>query len=412
MANTKRKKEDDIVTNEKKETTLNEVVIPEKEKIDTVDGDYNATATKDPTVFTDLEYTSTKPMSEDITEAYLNYKKKTKLPRIIDIVSMVLTLGVILTSLILLFIVGSKNNTVLIVSLSVTGAVLVGSFVLSRVFSKKKTLQTTQYLKAFESILNGNTLSTLNVKEGKLSVAGKIDDQDVIRTHYFATINSIQSRGVVEGKRKDKGFRGGEVAVIVPSTPFAEANRLPEKYIDLHGNEVNVEVKQEVPVSKETTTTPLNLFKKKTEPNEIYLGLFGKLFSYDLMLDSSQSIIVAIKGKYKSTYLPNYLTGFEAIKIDGLDENIIVYAVDIASSKKFFDKKGIELLNKIKITEDFTSGFISANSYGVRVGLNLSDRVMQLPLDEKVSSSNAFDNYIEATKNMFAFVDHMETKLK
>ena len=393
---------------EKENTTS----VEKKEKVDTVDGDYNATIVKDPAVFTDLEYNSTNPLTKDITDSFLEFKKLTKLPKIIELVTMILTFSVIITSLVLVFTVASSNKIAVIVALIVTAVVLIASFVVSRIFSRKKTRHTTKYLKDYETIINGATAKELKIKEAKMAVAGKIDDQDVIQTHYFATINSIQSRGIVEGKRNNKGIRIGEVAVVVPPTTFEDANQLPNKFVDIEGKVVEV-TKPSEPVKEEVPPTP-SLFgnKKRMEPTEIYLGLFGKLFSYDLILDSSESFIVAFRGPYKTTYLPNYLTGFDAVKLDGLNKDIIVYAVDINKSKKFFDKKGIELLNRISVDDDFTSGFITGNSYGIRVGLNLSDRVMQLPLNDNSASSTAFDNYLTSTQRMFDFIDYIESKLK
>ena len=414
MAETKNKDTENIKKESQSEEVAKIDVLDNNQKADSVEGDYNAPEVKDPAVFVELEYKSNNSITDDIKNSYLEFKKATKLPKIIDLVTMILTFAVIITSLVILFTVGANNRVLSIVFLVVTGVVLLASFVVSRIFSKKKTRHTTQYLKEYETILNGSTAKILKISNPKLSVAGKIDDQDVIRTHYFATINSIQSRGIVEGNRNNKNIRLGEVAVIVPPTTFADANQMPSKYIDINGKEVEVTNKVEEIVKEEPPVQTPSLFgnRRKAEPTETYMGLFGKLFSYDLLVDSSESIIIAFKGEYKTTYMPNYLTGFEAIKLDNLNDDIIVYAVDINKSKKFFDKKGIELLNKIAVDGDFTSGFITANSYGIRVGLNLSDRVMQLPLDEKVATSNAFDNYLNATKDMFAFVDYMESKLK
>ena len=379
-------------------------------KSDSVEGDYNDLVKRDPTVFQKLEYNpSGKPISEDIKSALLNYKKAVRLPTIISTLIMLLTIGLVFASMIILFIKVSENNPIKIILFSLTAVFLVAAFVFSRIFSKKKTLFTSEYLKKYETLVNGETLSNINVKDIQLSVAGKIDDQDVIRTHYFATINDIHSRGITEGKRNNKNIRCGELAVLIPPVTFTEANKLPTKYLNLEGKEVEVTNPEIEEVSQ--AASPL-LFKKQQEPRETYFGIYGKLFSYDLPLDSNESIIIAFRGGIKNTFLPNYLTGFEAIKVPGLNDNIVVYALDISKSKKFFDKQGIDLLNNIKVNDDFLSGFISANSYGIRVGLNLSEKAMQLPLDEKGITQSIFDNFINPAKDLFAFVDHLEKKKK
>ena len=404
---TKQKEKKAEPANEKTKTVPS--TIPEV-KSDSVEGDYNDLVKRDPAVFLPLEYKPNgKTVCEELKESLIEYKKETRLPSLISTIMMFLSSGFVFASMVILFIKVDEKNPIKIILFVITAVLLVAAFVFSRIFSKKKTTLTTDYLKKYENIVNGETLSRLNVKEAKLSVAGKIDDQDVIRTHYFATINDIHSRGITEGKRNNKGIRCGELAILVPPVSFQDANKLPTNYIDLEGKPVEVTNPE---IILPTASPSSVLFKKQRETNETYFGIYGKLFSYDLIVDSNESIIIAFRGDVKSTFLPNYLTGFEAIKVKGLNDNIVVYAIDIQKSKKFFDKQGVDLLNKISPNDDFLSGFITANSYGVRVGLNLSERLMQLPLDEKSLNQNGFDNFFQTTKDMFAYVDFIEKKLK
>ena len=50
--------------------------------------------------------------------------------------------------------------------------------------------------------------------------------------------------------------------------------------------------------------------------------------------------------------------------------------------------------------------FISVNSYGVKIGMNLSDDIMELPL-KRIERLGSFDIYADASKVVFDFVDHV-----
>ena len=410
----------------------------EEKKADDISGDYNGhQETLNTSYFNPIHYTNdgTISIDDDINRIREKFNSKLSKSRVIDIVSIVLMVLAFVAVLVVTFALKGKENlawvTYLVLGISL--AVIILSFILTAVFNKKNAKITKDYLNEYEDMLNGYVISDLKVKNPTLCVEAKVDDQEIIQAHYFRTINKIESRAVVEGTRNDYHFSLAEVAVVIPPVSFLQANKKPEDLLNLDGSKYipdpvgeTMTGTQEL-ASKDMTMLDLDLSKEVLDPKqakkrerdqkraaankqtETATGLFGKIYSYGAYVDSEEAIIITFMGDKENTVLPDYLTGFKALKVPGLRNNIVVYAVNPLKSSKFFDEVGVKLLNDITTNPFVQSCFISINSYGSKIGMNLSDDIMQLPI-KPLSHTGAFETYKNATDKAFAFVDYVTSK--
>lgn len=416
----------------------------EEEKADSIDGSYNAKGSTakptDASYFKPIKYVNdgTRTIDEDIEKTRKTFMAKLGKSKTWDIVSIVL----MIISFVGVIIVTFTNKGAQWITWTVIGiavAIIIGSFVLASVFNKKNSKVAEEYLGVYEDIVNGYTFDGLGVADPVLCPDAKIDDQVIIQSHYFRVINSIQSRALVEGKRKGRNFQVAEVAVVIPSIKIEDANKKPTELVNLDDTPyVPSPVDSDTLTStqelsdKDMTMVDLELAneangnskesdkrrkdeekakKKNPEATETSTGLFGKIYSYDMNVDSEEAVIISFMGEKKYTVLPNYLTGFEAVHVPGLRSNIVVYAINPREASKFFDKEGVALLNEINVGLTIQSAFISLNSYGSKFGLTLSDDIMSLPI-KTAPHIGTMDEFKEATHQIFDFADYVDSKRK
>lgn len=427
--------------NTTEEEQVSEEPIEEK-KADSIDGDYNGssqpTSTIDNAYFNEIKYINdgTRTIDEDIECVRKTYMKKLSTSRTCDIVCLVvMVLAFVAVVLVTFLNTNSELAWVTYVVLGVALAIIVGSFVVSSIFNKKRTKVTGDYLKDFEDTTNGYVLSDLSLRDPRLCVEGKLDDQIVIQAHYFRTINAIQSRAIVQARRKERDFICGEVAVIIPPVSYIQANTKPNDYLTLEGvpyvpSETNPTLTgtQEIPtkdmtlidldLSSEASGNSKELDKRNKDsekakkragnaPTETQTGLYGKIISYDMKVTSEEAFIITFMGNKETTVLPDYTSGFSAIKVPGLRNNIVVYAANINASASFFSEENVRLLNKIVPDMAVQSLFISVNSYGSKIGLTLSDDIMSLPF-KQIKHIGSFDSFKTALDDAFAFLDRVD----
>lgn len=406
----------------------------EPKKADDVTGIYNGSAQHlDNTYFNPIRYIhdGTISIDDDMEKNRATFNAKLSKSKVIDIVSIIMMVlafaGVIIVTSI------NRENAEMAwltwVILSIALAIIVFSFVLTTIYNKKNAKFTQDYLNDYEDMLNGYVISDLNINNPTLCVQAKVDDQDIIQAHYFRTINRIESRAVVEGQRNGYHFSLAEVAVVIPTISIAAANKKPEDLVNLDGsryipeNIPNTSTGTEEIASQDMTMVDLDLADEKqakkrerdlkaanaNKQTETATGLFGKIYSYGFAVSSEEAFILAFMGNPDNTVLPDYLTGFKAVKVPSLRNNIVVYAVNPVSVSKFFDEEGCSLINDIAPNTVVQSAFISINSYGSKVGMTLSDDIMQLPI-KQLAHLGSFDLYKDCTDKAFAFIDYVAGK--
>ena len=407
-------------------------------KADDIDGEYNGKgedASNSNDFFHKINYSNdgTRTIDEQMEALRSQYADKLGQTKIIDVISIVMMIAAFAAVILVLFLGrSSMPNWVTWVIFGAAVVVIIAAFILSAAFNKKSAKVAKEYLGAYEELLNGYVLSDLNVEDPSICIEAKIPDKSIIEAHYFRTITKIESRAIVEGRRNSYNFLLGEVAVVIPPVKIEDCNKKPEDRLNLDGTTY-------IPAPVENTTTgtvevpardmTLVDIKINTEANEkeakkkekdlakasenqsdeVSSGLFGKYYAYDRAVKSEESVIITVMGVKQYTVLPDNTAGFKALYIPGLKSNIVVYAADPKKAAKFFDQKGVELLNALQTNITVQCLFISLNSYGSKLGITLSDDVMQLPM-KKLASLGAFDAYKEATDKAFAFIDYATDK--
>lgn len=405
-------------------------VIQEK-KADDISGEYTGTSTGlDNAYFNPIRYVdigNCVNFDDEIDKVRNSYAKKLGKGRIFDFVS----IGVMILSfagVILVTMLNTNSETAWLtwVVLGTAVALIIASFLLTTIMNKKSSKIAKEYLNVFEDTFNGYTISSLNISEPVLCVDAKIDDQLIIQSHYFSTINRIDSRGIVEGKRNDREFVMGEVAVVIPTTRIEDVNRKPEDLVNLDGSHYVKEIGDTATGTTELSGKDMTILdmdiasdlnqkqakkkekdQSKKQADTTATGLFGKYISYDMKVDSEESIIVSFMGAKIYTVLPTYTAGFKAVFVPGLRNNVVVYATNPRKAAKFFNNEGVELLNNIKTNNIIQSGFLSINSYGCKAGITLSDDIMVLPLKE-LKSRGAYELFRDTVEHVFDYFDFVE----
>lgn len=411
---------------------------PEERKADDVSGTYTGTAQNlDNTYFNKIRYINdgTIPIDDSMEANRSQFQKKISKGKIIDFVSIGLIL-VAFVGVILSMFLNKGENAIAWLNYVVIGVclgIVILSFILTTIFNKKTAKLTKEYLNDYEDMLNGYVISDLNIDNASLCVDAKVNDQDVIQAHYFHTISRIESRAVVEGKRNGKHFSLAEVAVVIPPVNIAKVSKKPEDLVNFDGSVFvpapiqNTATGTEEISAADMTMVDLSLVNEATDnkqdkkrekdqkkanankQTETATGLFGKIYSYDMSVDSEEAMIVCFTGSNDNTVLPDNLTGFKAVKVPGLRSNIVVYAINPKKIEKFFDEEGIRLTNEINTNQVVQYMFISINSYGSKVGMTLSDDIMQLPV-KQISHLGSYESYKDATDKAFHLIDHVQEK--
>lgn len=393
-------------------------------RVDEIDGELNIKETHGD--FKPITYTYEESVSfDDEVESFRkSYLPKYKLYRLLNYGSMaLLVLG--FACIIIPMFLNISNASLKIVLMVVGIALVVAAIVISIISSKKMQQFTINYSYRYFELIAGYTAYELSVNDVYCCPGANMDETLFIQAHMFRTITNIQSSSVMEGRRHGHDFVAGFLGAIIPPVSYDKANELPSEYINMDATPyiapefgATVTGSRELP-TPDMTVVDLNLaneenskapVKKNAAPRQSSnnLGLFGWFTSYTLPVKSEESLIIYFLGKRTSNILPDYLTGFRAVKVPSLRSDIVVFAADIKASGKFFTNRAIEYLNNVKPDDIFQSGFISINSYGAKIGLNLDDCFINAPAFKEGKRAGNFASYDNAMKNLFGFLDEIE----
>lgn len=389
----------------------------EVKNADSLDGVYNSKAstakTVDASSFLPLKKFDEKDdvisIIEGKREEYSKqYKTKNLVSKILNIVFVVL----LILALVILILSNVKvgGNQIIpyawvpITVISIAGAFAIALAVVLYIYNKKFQVKTHNFFIFYQNILASYSLSSLNTEDMKIAPENQLNDELLIQAHYFSTIYSISSRGLVVGKIDENDFTYGEIACTVPYKSKIEANSNPATMYDLTTSE-ELPYKPEV-YKEEKEVKRKGMFTNQT-PDQSF-GVLGRMLALKNSVDSLKSVIVCFKGDENTTFMPDYVSNYKAYKDNRLKDNIILFLAS-DDAKVFFDDEGINLLNQIEIDETFTSGFISINSYGSKLVLNLSDQLMVLPIENK-PDKKAFDSLKDTLNKMVSFVNYVSSK--
>ncbi len=424
-----------VLSEEETEEEAPDAPSEEKEhSLDSVAGEYTKAASQKPRedsgYFKSLDYHNdgASTLDEDIESRRKVFNKTYRSNKICSIIIMVVLLLFFVG--ILLVVILDVEDWVTWTVLGVGIAFIVIALIVSKVLSNKVSKKAMAYLHEYQDVVSSYLVGKLEVSDATLGCDATIDDQDFIQAHYFSTINSITSRAVVVGQKNGYNFNMAEICVNVPPRTFDDGNKKPEDLYNLDGSkydassslDINTST-QEVPTS-DMTMVDIELAsdtkqeKKKEKKLKSYekdannateVGLFGRFIAYDFKVRSEQAFIITVLGDKQYSMLPDYTSGFYAVKVPGLKSNIVVYAVQPVMVHDIFSEEAVDILNSIDVSVNVQSLFISCNSYGTRIGVNLSDPMVELPI-EKNPPLGGFDELAETLNQVFAFVSHVEEK--
>ena len=429
-----KEREDAFMLEEKKEDTPVAQETPMK-KADDIDGEINLqNKVTDHNSFSPLNYVydGFSNVDDDVERTRASYAARINKSKIATIISTCVMLLAFVAVMLVMFLNKEGKPWITWVVFAFALVLIIGSFVISSIFSKKDQRSIKEYLSAYEDIVNGYLIHGLDVQNAELCSDAKIDETSFIQAHLYRTISSIDSRSVLNGKRHGKEIQIAEVAAVVPPVSYQAANEVPTDYVNLDGTPfipkaiddtmtgttelqsqdmtlVDLELADEANGTDKAKQKANDIAKAKKENDEALnrYGLFGYFFSYDFALTSEESFIIYFMGDRRYTMLPNYLTGYKAVKIPGLRGNIMCYLAKTEDAGKYFDSEAVELLNQITPDTTVQSAFVSVNSHGTKIGLNLSDDIMNVPFKTR-QTPNALSSCKEATDQIFRFIDHVE----
>lgn len=359
---------------------------------------------------------------------------KLKKNSVFNALSMVLMLVAFVMVLLVTFLLRGRSDLAWVtwVVLGVAIVLIVVSLIFSSITRKKREKVMNEYLDHYQTAVNGYVLMDMNVENPVIGLSAKLNDHDIINAHYFRTIESIESRCVVEGKRNGHEFRYAEAAVRVPAVSSSIASKKPEDLVNLDGSVyvpkpvgdtttgtteiaasdmtlLDLDLSDEATNQKEADKRKKDIEKMKTKDIQVSTGLFGKYFAYDMKVPAEESLIVSYLGEPNNTYLPTHTTGYSPVHVPGLRSSIVVYATDPRKASRFLDEEGVNRLNAIEPNMVVQSAFISINPNGSFFALTLSDDIMRLP-NKTLKTTGAFDAYKKATLAGIHFLDYVEEK--
>ena len=195
----------------------------------------------------------------------------------------------------------------------------------------------------------------------------KIDE--IIKAHYFKTINKISFRNTVKATFRGRELRCTDLFVQVPFD-YTEKNE----------------------------TQISNKFIKSA----VKFGLYGKYFTYPVALANKAGIIIYTAND--NIEKPNYLNDYKKIHIEGLPKLYEVYTTDTKVCRSFFKQEHlIESLQSLRTDKVLESYFLSIDKYGLFIGMNYSQSLMEFKAEHSLSQK-PFKHFKNDLKNILSLL--------
>ena len=347
---------------EKVETTAQEEVVIEQDKVEQTTAVQNEVKN----VYYDLDskyFVPTDEVYKELTDRQKKFMGEYNKGRRIQVIMTVIVFTFFLACLIVMFIGKKELNVLMYVFLGLAIVAFIASMIVNSKFKKTSIDSIDSYVHSYFFILDCFTYSNSEAKDVKCSPNAKVEDSEIIESHYFDTILSINSRNRVSGSIKGHLFATNDVAVRVPDVSLPNG-------------------------------------KKKDK-----IGFYGKYYAFDVKSDNSV-IIIRKSNEGTKTAEPTYLDGYEELKVEGLNENFEVYATDTEKAQALFTDSFKELLSNLVIDKNLLDYFISINQLGTKVALNYSDAMMSVPLQNKFEIE-IVQKHIDDNKAVFAIVNSL-----
>ncbi len=298
---------------------------------------------------------------------------------------------------------------------AITVMLFVVSIVFSSVNRKRSNLKVADYLDTWTGLLSSSAYSPIEgMSDVAYSVSAKVKDADLINTHYWSVINTVDSRNRVVGKFEGKDF--SETEVIVECPPYSSfAKDIEEaKATSAAAGIVPSEMEPSYwykKVEGDGGHSSAGLFKteqKRAASRVPTIGAFGKFISVDLSSDGDTLIVVR---KSAETYQPTHVTGliYAPEIAEQIGEDFLVWTSSREFARRVLSASVIENLQLVQTNDVVIDWFLSFTPHGLSFMLNLSDDVMELPFNSTPADSK-FGVYFSAVKRCFAVVDDLNKR--
>lgn len=325
-------------------------------------------------------------LADQIDEDRKNFVKNYRSAKFGSTVSISVFMVLAIASFIIYFLLANSENQALFNGLLwpfvALSAIAFGVYLFFSFAGKKKTTaDIMEYLTSWtDSFVSDIYLGKPGVENVSFAVDGKVDDWAVIRSHYFATINSIDSRSRVVMDFLGKAYSDTEVSIAVP--PYSE-------FVQRIASEKVVADPDAEPAPQEALTDDEEEPKKKkkvvSDTRMPYVGGYGKFLTFDAKLPSPSDVLIVVR-KAEDTYLPTNVHGLvrrDDLAHSLLGEDFLVYANRPAVATAVLTPEVVQNLLSLSLGKILLDWFFSITKDGACFMLNYSPVVMEIPMYDK-----------------------------
>ena len=217
----------------------------------------------------------------------------------------------------------------------------------------------------------------------------KVQDADIINTHYWTVINAIDSRNRIVGRLDGVLFSDTEVIVECPpySTFAVEIESAKYKDVSSPAAEEVADSSEQDPsfwysraYDGEGQTAP-DTTEDRRDPHAraANIGGFGKFLSFDIRAQRGEGLIVTrtVSDSYPPTDIRGLSFNQDAASL--LGEDFTVWSSSEEFARKVLTSEVVEILQGLENDGILMDWFMSFNSNELSFLLNFADEVMELP---------------------------------
>lgn len=282
----------------------------------------------------------------------------------------------------------------------------------SNMSKKKSTQEIQQYLDTWtDSFVSAAYCNKEGIENISYSVEGKVDDWSVINTHYFSTIDSIDSRNHIVLEFLGKAYCDTEVSITVPLYSDFAKRIASEKIVEDPNKKADdepaiVDVNEESKEDSKKDKKPVE--KRERSP---YVGGYGKFISYSLYAKGDNDYLI-ITRETKETYLPTNvhgLTRFDNLAAKYFGQGFVIWASDSKFVESVLSEEVVAELKAMEPNSTLEDWFFTFNKNGAAFMLNYGKTIMELPMYEKVHADEV-DQYPNDVAHVLATFKSLSKK--
>lgn len=351
-------------------------------------------------------------LSDAIDGARVKFVKSYKSNRLGSSISLgIFSAFLIATAIVYITLSKSENkalyNGLIWPFLSLAIVALICFLFFSNMSKKKSTQEIQQYLDTWtDSFVSAAYCNKEGIENISYSVEGKVDDWSVINTHYFSTIDSIDSRNHIVLEYLGKTYCDTEVSITVPLySDFV--NRIASEKVIEDSNKKAADEPAIIDVKEEPKKGNKTVEKRQRSP---YVGGYGKFISYSLCAKGDNDYLI-ITRETKETYLPTNvhgLTRYDNLAAKHFGEGYVIWASDSDFVESVLSKDVVTELLGLEPNAALEDWFFTFNKKGASFMLNYGKPIMELPMYEKVHADevNQYPNDVSHILTIFKILSN------